>query len=164
MATPLIAFWRQPLVSSMRYTRSKFALLYGHTHFCLFCGTCAGVRIESRTHEGTSTSCLASARSHRASTQSPSRCEYEIPNVVVMSSGTNTTTNVAYINNLQKSATSFAVIYGEFAYIGGTSGTVFEFNNGALGSLSSSTIHDGGGGGLGNAGGISKYRDCAGRG
>src|SRR5439155_13512474 len=38
--------------------------------------------------------------------------------VVIRSSGTNTSTNSAYVGNLARNTTSFAVSYGEFEYLG----------------------------------------------
>src|SRR5207247_3913871 len=59
-------------------------------------------------------------------------------NAVVMSSRTNTSTTTAYIQNLAKNATSFALTYGEFAYLGANAiskyGITFD-GSGTAGSL-----------------------------
>ena len=75
-------------------------------------------------------------------------------NVVVRSSGTNTSLNTAYIDNLASAATSFSLNYGEFAYLGATTGgnqSAIKFDGGnisisasGVGSLSSCTVHNGG--------------------
>src|SRR5439155_5216874 len=66
-------------------------------------------------------------------------------NVVVQSSGTDVNANTAYIWNLAQSATSFALAYGEFAFIGSgqsyPDGIVFQASS--AGSVSSSTIRNG---------------------
>src|SRR5205807_5060712 len=69
-------------------------------------------------------------------------------NAVVRSSGTNTSTNTSYIQNLVKNATSFALTYGEFAYLGksgcGAADCGITFNgSGTQGSVSSSTVRNG---------------------
>lgn len=67
-------------------------------------------------------------------------------NVLVRSSGTDVNANSAYIQNLARNATSFALTYGEFAHLGvnvaGKFGITFD---GAMtkGSVSSSTVRDG---------------------
>src|SRR5439155_15094289 len=68
-------------------------------------------------------------------------------NVVVRSSGTDTNSNTAYIQNLATNATSFALTYGEFAYLGANSalskfGITFD-GSASHGSISSSTIRNG---------------------
>jgi len=67
-------------------------------------------------------------------------------NVVVRSSGTSTSSNSAYIRNLVQNSTSFALTYGEFAYLGANAlhkyGVAFD-GLGTRGSISSSTLHDG---------------------
>ena len=70
--------------------------------------------------------------------------------VVVRSSGTDVTANAGYVENLVTNASSFAVSYGEFDYLGNTScgyggkncGITF-LGTSVLGSLSSSTIRGG---------------------
>ena len=66
-------------------------------------------------------------------------------NVLIRSSGTDTTANTAYIQSLVTNATSFNVTYGEFAYLGanvaGQDGINLETN--AQGTISSSTIRNG---------------------
>src|SRR5205823_350398 len=66
-------------------------------------------------------------------------------NVVVRSSGTDTTANTAFLTNLVANATSFSASYGEFAYIGANAankyGVYFDVNN--SGSISSSSVHHG---------------------
>jgi len=68
-------------------------------------------------------------------------------NAVVRSSGTITSTNTAYIYSLTTYATSFALTYGEFAYLGnascGTPDCGLSLDNGAAGSISSSTVRNG---------------------
>lgn len=67
-------------------------------------------------------------------------------NVVVRSSGTAVNANTAYIHNLATSATSFSLMYGEFAYLGadtgGRDGIYFDAAS-AKGFISSSTIRNG---------------------
>src|SRR5262249_42855793 len=73
-------------------------------------------------------------------------------NVLVRSTGTAVASNTSYIRNLVRNTTSFAMTYGEFAYLGawvagncpgtGTCGIMFDGTN-ITGSISSSTIHDG---------------------
>ena len=69
-------------------------------------------------------------------------------NVVVRSSGTDTTANAAYIDSLVQNATSFSLVYGEFAYLGQNGanaslwGLTLDGVN-ARGFISSSTIRDG---------------------
>ena len=71
-------------------------------------------------------------------------------NVVIRSSGTDVGVsdagNAAYLENLVTNTTSFNVNYGEFAYLGAASGGAAECGvsfNGGVGSLSSSTVHNG---------------------
>jgi len=67
-------------------------------------------------------------------------------NVVVRSSGTNTSANTAYLRNLVTNTTSFNANYGEFAYLGanasGEYGITFD-GSGVLGSISSCTVRNG---------------------
>ncbi|MFH1723593.1 MAG: right-handed parallel beta-helix repeat-containing protein, partial [Elusimicrobiota bacterium] len=67
-------------------------------------------------------------------------------NVLVRSSGTDTSGNTAYIRNLARNATSFSLEHGEFAYLGANStskyGITFD-GAGTRGSISSSTVRNG---------------------
>ena len=63
-------------------------------------------------------------------------------NVVIRSSGTDTSSNVAYVYSLATNTTSFAVNYGEFAYLfsgGNQAAVTIE----APGNIFSSTVHNG---------------------
>ena len=65
-------------------------------------------------------------------------------NVVVRSSGTDTTSNTAYIQSLTGNATSFNLVYGEFAYFGANiSGKEGISLVNAYATISSCTVHDG---------------------
>ena len=69
-------------------------------------------------------------------------------NVLIESSGTTITVNSAYLRNLVGNTSSFNVNYGEFAYLGksscGTADCGVSFDGASvLGSLSSSTFHNG---------------------
>ncbi len=69
-------------------------------------------------------------------------------NVLVRSLGTSGDTDNAYIQNLARNTTSFALAYGEFAYFGNGAGGTEKYGitfDGALthGSISSSTIRNG---------------------
>jgi len=65
-------------------------------------------------------------------------------NVVVRSSGTNTGTNTAYIENLAKNATSFNLTYGDFQYLGANVAKEYGIDfESAKGSISSSTVRNG---------------------
>ena len=68
-------------------------------------------------------------------------------NVVVQSSGTTSSSNTAYVQNLATNATSFNVNYGAFSYLGtsaaGTSKYGITFDGaGVQGSISSSTLQN----------------------
>ncbi|MEI7528714.1 MAG: right-handed parallel beta-helix repeat-containing protein [Elusimicrobiota bacterium] len=67
-------------------------------------------------------------------------------NVLVQSSGTDVNSNSAYIQNLARNTTSFALAYGEFAYLGnnaaGKYGILFN-GAGVMGSISSCTVRNG---------------------
>ncbi|PCI36618.1 MAG: hypothetical protein COB53_08925, partial [Elusimicrobia bacterium] len=69
-------------------------------------------------------------------------------NVLVRSSGTDTSASgdTAYISNLAQNATSFSLVYGEFAHIGANTASKFAVTfegAGTRGSISSSTVRDG---------------------
>lgn len=67
-------------------------------------------------------------------------------NVLIRSSGTVFSSNSAYIYSLASNATSFAVVNGEFAYLGGSStypATGITIGTGGKASISSSSIHHG---------------------
>ncbi|MFH2203946.1 MAG: right-handed parallel beta-helix repeat-containing protein [Elusimicrobiota bacterium] len=65
-------------------------------------------------------------------------------NVIIRSSGTDTTANSAYVESLVSNTTSFSVFYGEFAYLGAEGDPTWgiKLQNGSQAQISSSSIRN----------------------